>query len=400
MAQSRARTLVALLKPKVVRIGLVLFSVLAAYDTLANQLELPTARRWWGISGSLLPWWGWLLILQGIFVYALFDYVRRLPRSSGFDQDIGTREEFEAFAQQIVDNSATVGETMHSQSLINEAFRSELTSADEKLAEKLTWIVERIGSVDGDLRNLLNVVGDRLDKLAADVTKLAKLEAKADELTRTEIDAVNAELHRVKDYAEGSTEALKHVVAELQRTQSEIQKEHKSYKGIVEHALESTWEKVERRCEWIDQGFAAILDRERLSILADTIAAEGDELSGPTQGEPVGDWEAWLARFGSWHRNMETWARIAAIYRAGVVERVFDTPRSEYRGTWKASDDLFPNSIAVHDYKTFRIILRNFHAERSHVDSCVRMAAFVRPSMKGRGTAQRDQEQIPLPPAV
>lgn len=31
---------------------------------------------WAGMTGALLPWWGWLLVLQALFTYALFEYVR------------------------------------------------------------------------------------------------------------------------------------------------------------------------------------------------------------------------------------------------------------------------------------------------------------------------------------
>jgi hypothetical protein len=67
-----------LLAPKLVRWGLALLAVIGGYDTVASQAELPTLRDILGMSGALLPWWGWLLILQAILVYALFEYVRRM----------------------------------------------------------------------------------------------------------------------------------------------------------------------------------------------------------------------------------------------------------------------------------------------------------------------------------
>lgn len=77
MANSRISTLGTILKPTLVRGGLALLALLATYDTLSSQFELPTIRRWWGMSGSLLPWWGWLLILQLAAICVLFEFAYR-----------------------------------------------------------------------------------------------------------------------------------------------------------------------------------------------------------------------------------------------------------------------------------------------------------------------------------
>lgn len=78
MAESRFSTLRALWAPTIVKWAVSFVAVVAAYDAFSNQLSLPKLGRLLGMSGTLLPWWGWLLILQAIFVYALFEYVRRI----------------------------------------------------------------------------------------------------------------------------------------------------------------------------------------------------------------------------------------------------------------------------------------------------------------------------------
>ena len=149
----------------------------------------------------------------------------------------------------------------------------------------------------------------------------------------------------------------------------------------------------------VDQGFAAVLNRERLLAKAIEIQNVGDELSGPTNGEALDDSLVWLKKYNAWSRGVMTWAQIAETYRSGVTERVFETPPLEYKGEWKAHDGLFPNSNAVHDYKTFRIILRNFQVERKEVDRCIQSAAFVSPSRKVRGDYDgEDVETLTLPP--
>jgi hypothetical protein len=50
----------------------------AAYQFGCDQFGLPTLPKLWGVTGAGLPWWGWLVIAQSGFVYALFEYVRRL----------------------------------------------------------------------------------------------------------------------------------------------------------------------------------------------------------------------------------------------------------------------------------------------------------------------------------
>ncbi|GGC24404.1 hypothetical protein GCM10011371_10060 [Novosphingobium marinum] len=57
------------------------FGGLGVYDAASSQFELPKLGGFvpWvsnNMSGMLLPWWGWLLILQGVAYYALFEYVR------------------------------------------------------------------------------------------------------------------------------------------------------------------------------------------------------------------------------------------------------------------------------------------------------------------------------------
>lgn len=81
MTHDRLKTLRELYRPKLVRYASLAIAAVAGYDAASNQFGLPTIRTVWGVSGSLLPWWGWLLALQAVFVYALFDYVRRLPRA-------------------------------------------------------------------------------------------------------------------------------------------------------------------------------------------------------------------------------------------------------------------------------------------------------------------------------
>src|SRR5689334_14220725 len=80
----RLETLRELVRPKLIGWGSLLIGAIAAYDSCSNQFPQLGLRKLGDIllpgvtmTGALLPWWGWLLILQAIFVYSLFEYVRR-----------------------------------------------------------------------------------------------------------------------------------------------------------------------------------------------------------------------------------------------------------------------------------------------------------------------------------
>ena len=117
MAESRITTLHAMLRPKLVRWtggGLI---ALGGYDAASSQFGFPKIDRVLGMSGMLLPWWGWLQILQAVFVYGLFDYVRRIPqdRSStptATAYDAAIQNEIKALRQELEDHRIHISETL------------------------------------------------------------------------------------------------------------------------------------------------------------------------------------------------------------------------------------------------------------------------------------------------
>lgn len=371
MAESRISTLRAIWAPRLVKVAFGAVALVAGYDSFSSQFGFPKLGTVLGMSGTLLPWWGWLLILQAIFVYALFEYVRRMSpaRSQGINSG----------GLPVLDYT-------------------EMDELRGQLAEKVDSIFLRIGTVDRDLRNELDTMGDRLEKLdskAETIEKLAlrsnELQSERNDLIGKQIKAAVADAKAANDYVAGSVAAFQHLLGEAREAQAEASKEHASFKVVVERAIENTWRRLDLRCKFIDQGFKAVRDRERLLQLGASIEAVAEELSGPTRGEPLGDHNTWHAKIGGWSRNVETWSRIAEIYRVGVVERVHATPQQEYRGKWTATDNLFPDSVAIHDYKTFRIIYRNFREEREPVERCIELAAFASPSTKGRGDVDGEE---------
>jgi hypothetical protein len=387
MAESPSTTLRNLWRPKLVKISALFVAGVAAYDSFSSQFALPKLGRIVGMSGQLLPWWGWLLTLQAIFVYALFEYVRRMAPAlpSGGQPDLPVLD----YQPRPIDYSKKqIAEQLEA----IEQIRGEIEYLKEEREKAKTREGAQAESISGRVTKLDHKI-DTMSKLALEASQL---QGERNNLIQQQFDGVAADIKAAKDYAEGSRDALLHLLTEL-RGQLEKLRDHQDR---MEGWVETIRDDIHGRFEFVDQGFAAILDRERLLQLAASIETVGEELSGPTRGEPMSDKDAWLTKFGEWHKDVEAWSRIGAVYRDGAIERIYDTPKSEYRGEWKATDDLFPDSLAVHDYKTFRIMLRNYYVERKPVDNCVRMAAFARPSTKGRSAVPRDKNQMPPPPKV
>lgn len=75
----RLSTLREIAKPWWVTASAALAALAGIWQFGCDQLGWPKLPEAWAMTGAYVPWWGWLLILQAIFVAALFEYVRRLP---------------------------------------------------------------------------------------------------------------------------------------------------------------------------------------------------------------------------------------------------------------------------------------------------------------------------------
>ena len=85
MGISRVSTLHEIFKPwyiKVLAAGAAVPTALQLYDVGCNQFGWPKLPNLWNMTRATIPWWVWLLFAQAVFVYALFEYVRRLAPAS------------------------------------------------------------------------------------------------------------------------------------------------------------------------------------------------------------------------------------------------------------------------------------------------------------------------------
>jgi hypothetical protein len=75
---ARLQTLQEVFRPRVAQIWTFVVSALFLYDVLCNQFGLPNIPKLWGVTGTLMPWWAWVVLLQLGFTYGLFEVMRRV----------------------------------------------------------------------------------------------------------------------------------------------------------------------------------------------------------------------------------------------------------------------------------------------------------------------------------
>lgn len=164
-----------MLVPNIVKYGATIASCLALYDILSNQFDLPTIGRIVGMSGALMPWWGWLLILQVIFVYGLFEYVRRtLPTPTTVT--IGTPEPYEALHREIGHIAHRLAQHEKEIGKIDNLERSLRPQPQGLLTTILTAAPEsRLDQIQEEikeLQNSLSGISKKIDEKAAESKEL------------------------------------------------------------------------------------------------------------------------------------------------------------------------------------------------------------------------------------
>lgn len=75
--QNRLNTLQNLARPLWVKVSGISVALAGVWQFGCDQLGWPRLPQAWAIVDAHVPWWGWLITLQTIFVASLFEYVRR-----------------------------------------------------------------------------------------------------------------------------------------------------------------------------------------------------------------------------------------------------------------------------------------------------------------------------------
>jgi hypothetical protein len=334
-----------ILRPWYVKAAVGLPVALGTYDVCCNQFGWPKIPALWGMTGLLLPWWAWLLIAQAAFVYGLFEYVRRTAfQPSAMNSDVA------------YDDSE---------------LRRMVIEADRRGKEAL----ERLASLDDALRNTIKVNDDkarkRLEKLETqypkvieDYQRMTGLEARLEEAR----DNISNDVANLDARSMANETALQAVIDNMR---------HRHEEHGARQAEE--WQKM---FDSILLALEAIGDRERLHRLAERVDELAEALSAPDRDPEIkmdsDAWREWSNEEEKWRSLVERWCELAEPYRHEIRGLVFDTPERAYRDSkWIIQDVQFPDSNAVHGYKSFRLIEDNWRTQRGNVDRRVSLAAFA-----------------------
>lgn len=223
MAKPHSGFVGQLLQPWWVKTATGAVGAVASYDATANQFGWPKIPKVWGMTGSLLPWWGWLLVLQTVLVLALFEYVRRTGDGAVEQNDSELREavtaDSEAGKANFTPEIQRLGAEVAALSKVTSASRDDITLIADILMRQmaphaldvLERSIERFrGACDGMIRQphekaLLTEARDAHENARSALTQLGIDEAEIHELTETRKEEIrkSAEYLVIKAGEEG-----------------------------------------------------------------------------------------------------------------------------------------------------------------------------------------------------
>jgi hypothetical protein len=186
-------------------------------------------------------------------------------------------------------------------------FRDELRALADRIGDlkQGSSVAEAMHLSDQRLAAVTERFGERLEKLETHVDAIIRLDKKSDEVAAKEYSAATDAIGGLRAYAD----ELGRRIGQLLEGQVEVRREQQDFQQKMEAWVGALQRKIRLGFAGVDQGFAAILDRERLLSIAADIQDIGDDLAGPSNGKPLGDWGAWQAKFADWQRAVEAWAR-------------------------------------------------------------------------------------------
>jgi len=308
MAESRISTLRAIWAPTLVRITFGLVAAVAGYDSFSSQFGFPKLGAVLGMSGNLLPWWGWLLILQAIFVYALFEYIRRIQLPAAPPSDT---------------ERSTSGLTI-------EDVETAISTRIGELKQSAETVSEAMDLADGRMSAVTVEFSKRIEKLDTKVETMGQLTLEATQLQSER-----------NHFFESQTKAVELDLGELRRGFATLE------------------QKIDSQEKGFRESIHALMAREELAELGKVIQSNADELYVPLKNGEQYDavrWQSWESIHGNWERTVKRWADAARWYGENVRARVLTVEDTEYDSAWSVEDAQFPSADAVRRFKRFRII--------------------------------------------
>lgn len=190
-------------------------------------------------------------------------------------------------------------------------------------------------------------------------------------------ERINTVAQGSKDYTAGLKDGI---FAELKPLSKKVNE-------LVAYAEQSR-EAARHRFDAVDQGFGAIFHNQALEKLSSLIWVEYKILTDDLRREQsVENWGEWNHHQTEFRRVLKLWIDIAQHYRVGVETNVLQVSQEDLEKDWPGNEKLFPSGAALIAYRTVSVIFDQFLEEEKPVMSCLRLAAFARPSMKSRDPA-------------
>lgn len=157
----------------------------------------------------------------------------------------------------------------------------------------------------------------------------------------------------------------------LDRTASFRNETESAFKGISEQLKDLKTASIRTT-----KRFYALRHRELLERHRKELVEWADALDGyPESCSSV--WSVWQEKFNYFKSHLMSWQALAQIYDSKSANSLFEIDQEMYKSTnWTNTFSEFPNSDAVHDYKTFRLLKRNLEMVGQEVDRAIDKVAF------------------------
>jgi hypothetical protein len=123
-----------------------------------------------------------------------------------------------------------------------------------------------------------------------------------------------------------------------------------------------------------------IVLRERLAQLEAEIRQDASDLYDRLKGGEVYDeqkWRQWENVHGHWETKLNDWLGGATWYGLAVQQRTLTVDDEKYGAQWSVADTQFPNAEAVRRFKKFRIVQQQWESIVPEVRSGMEQVAFL-----------------------
>ena len=203
-------TLREIFKPWYIKAGSALaiaFAAINGYAALQDQFPtLPKLQEVVVMAHVLpLPWWGWLLVVQSIFLYALYEYVRRgvpapHPNSGRLFGDT-------ELAQGIVELSGDVAEIKRDAAQV-QAFKNALAATNTRFDSWKDELCNRIQQSSDYREKQDKVIFEAIEKIKSQIAiDLPNASTLADAFRNLD-QAVHSQILRISEQIQGYSDRL------------------------------------------------------------------------------------------------------------------------------------------------------------------------------------------------